>query len=242
LSAKTNNIAQSIAVFIRQALAQEIRLDGRGLAQYREMELTLSRGEMSSRAEVTVGNTRVVSIVSAEIAVPYPDRPTDGILQFNAEVSPMSDTTGAVSRAELTRLLERSIRESDAIDTESLCIVGGEKVWMINCDVRVLDFSGGNVVDAAMFAAMGALKAFRKPEIAVQVASYVGNPANSTSAATAVGDLTIFSSDEREPLPLALHHTPLSVTLGIFKGVRQSGSSSSSSANTSSSDKDTVSE
>ena len=89
-----------------------------------------------------------------------------GIIQFNAEVSPMAEAHG-VSQVQLSRLLDRSIRESDAIDTESLCIVSGEKVWLISCDVRVIDYSGGNVVDASLFAAMSAFKAFRKPEVSV---------------------------------------------------------------------------
>ena len=89
-----------------------------------------------------------------------------GVIQFNAEVSPMAESQG-VSQVQLSRLLDRSIRESDAIDTESLCIVSGEKVWLISCDVRVLDYSGGNVVDAALFAAMSAFKAFRKPEVSI---------------------------------------------------------------------------
>ena len=33
----------------------------------------------------------------------------------------------------------------------------------------------------------------------------------------------LHSSDEREPLPLALHHTPLSVTLGVLSGVPVNG-------------------
>jgi exosome complex RNA-binding protein Rrp42 (RNase PH superfamily) len=78
----------------------------------------------------------------------------------------MAESHG-VSQVQLSRLLDRSIRESDAIDTESLCIVSGEKVWLISCDVRVLDYSGGNVVDAALFAAMSAFKAFRKPEVSI---------------------------------------------------------------------------
>jgi exosome complex component RRP45 len=201
------------------------------------MEISLSRAELSSRAEVTVGNTRVAAMVSADVISPYPDRPTEGIIQFNAEVSPMAEATMRVSKAELTRLLERSIRESDAIDTESLCIVGGEKVWLISCDVRVIDFSGGNVVDASMFAAMGALRSFRKPEISVQVApSAIGTGTGTAgSGSNAVGDLTIFTSDEREPLPLALHHTPLSVTLGIFKLTKAHAAASSSSSSSSSS-------
>lgn len=89
-----------------------------------------------------------------------------GIIQFNAEVSPMAEAHG-VSQVQLSRLLDRSIRESDAIDTESLCIISGERVWLISCDVRVLDYSGGNVVDTALFAAISALKAFKKPEISI---------------------------------------------------------------------------
>jgi exosome complex RNA-binding protein Rrp42 (RNase PH superfamily) len=78
----------------------------------------------------------------------------------------MAESHG-VSQVQLSRLLDRSIRESDSIDTESLCIVSGEKVWLISCDVRVIDYSGGNVVDAALFAAMSAFKAFRKPEVSI---------------------------------------------------------------------------
>ena len=48
-------------------------------------------------------------------------------------------------------MIERSIRESEAIDVESLCIVGGEKVWSIRCDIRVLDYDG-NIIDVASMA------------------------------------------------------------------------------------------
>lgn len=78
----------------------------------------------------------------------------------------MAESHG-ISHIQLNRLLDRSIRESDAIDTESLCIVSGERVWLISCDVRVIDYSDGNVVDATLFAAMSAFKAFRKPEVSV---------------------------------------------------------------------------
>ena len=59
-------------------MAQGIRLDGRGPAEYRDIEVTLNRAEMSATATVIIGGTRVVSVVSAEITAPYPDRPTEG--------------------------------------------------------------------------------------------------------------------------------------------------------------------
>lgn len=113
------------------------------------------------------------------------------------------------------------------MDTESLCIVGGERVWQINCDVNVLDGSCGNVVDACMLAVMAALKAFRKPDVSVVPAAYADIPSQPTkgfnlsiSAGTArpnVGIL-VHHSDSREPLPLSLHHSPITVTLGILRG------------------------
>jgi hypothetical protein len=60
-----------------------------------------------------------------------------------------------------------------------------------------------------VLAAMGALRAFRKPEISVL------NTAVSDKAS--VSKIVVHHSDEREPLPLALHHTPLSITLGVLK-------------------------
>jgi len=194
------------SVFTRAAIGAGLRLDGRLLHEYRDVELSLYRGESKSSAEVQIGNTRVFCAVHGRIVAPFPDRPTDGLLQFNAHLSQGSE---GMSHVEVVRLLERCIRESEAIDTESLCIVGGEKVWQISCEIRVLDYAGC-VLDAAVLAAMGALRAFRKPEVSV-----VGK------GSSTAGQLVIHSSDEREPLPLALHHTPLAVTIGIFKAVPQ---------------------
>lgn len=194
-------------VFIRQALAQGLRLDGRQLFDYREIDLTLTRGERSSLAEVVVGSTRVVCKVIGDVVTPFPDRPTEGILQFAVDVSMRAEKVG-ISDTELCRLLERTIKESEAIDLETLCLVSGEKVWQISCNIRILDYQDGNAVDTCVLAAMAALRGFRKPEVTI----------SSISSSGVVDSLIIHSAFEREPLPLALYHTPLSVTLGICKG------------------------
>ena len=72
------NCALIFLAFIRQALGQGTRLDGRNPNEYREIEVTLSRSEVSATATVVIGNTRVISVVSGEIIAPYPDRPTEG--------------------------------------------------------------------------------------------------------------------------------------------------------------------
>jgi len=196
--------------FIRRALESSLRLDGRTFLESREVKISLSRGECSSYAEVQFGNTRVICTVIGEIVKPYNDRPTEGIIQINAEMSVGSEKYG-VSRVELSRMLERSIRDSDALDTESLCVVSGEKVWSIRCDAHVLD-NDGNVIDAASLATMAALRAFRKPEVALSVG-------DGDILSNSIKEMKIYNADEREPLPLALHHTPLCVTLAIFKGI-----------------------
>ena len=51
----------------------------------------------------------------------------------------------------LSRLLEKTIRRSQALDTESLCLIAGQKVWSIRADVHVLSHDG-NLVDASSIA------------------------------------------------------------------------------------------
>ena len=130
---------------------------------------------------------------------------------------------------ELTRMLERSIKDSEAMDTESLCIVGGERVWQINCAVTVVDGSGGNVIDACMLSVISALKAFRKPDVSVIPVALIDdenvtqtargfNLDTVTGTAKANVSVLVHHSNNREPLPLALHHTPITVSLGILKG------------------------
>ena len=72
-------------VFIRQALGQGIRLDGRNPNEFREVEVTLKRSELSATATVVIGCTRVISVVSGEIIAPYPDRPTEGTTLITIE-------------------------------------------------------------------------------------------------------------------------------------------------------------
>jgi exosome complex component RRP45 len=127
-------------------------------------------------------------------------------------------------------MLERSLKDSEALDTESLCIVGGERVWQINCSVNVIDGSGGNIIDACLLSVMAALKAFRKADVSVIPTAYDEEPANSpqpgkgfnlsptTGSARPNVNILVHHSNSREPLPLSLHHTPITVTLGILKG------------------------
>lgn len=193
--------------FIRTALEQDVRLDGRKISDFRDVDVTLTRSEVGSTSEVIIGLTRVICSIRGNIITPYPDRATEGVIQVSVKTSVGCIASG-VNDLEICRIIECCIKESDAIDMDSLCIITSEKVWSISIDINILDCKGGNVIDAALFATSAALRAFRKPEITV-----INN--NLTIDSKSDNHLILHHSDEREPLQLALHHSPLPITYGI---------------------------
>ncbi|KAI9308376.1 ribosomal protein S5 domain 2-type protein [Cunninghamella echinulata] len=198
---KANDPSLNEGEFLLEALKQQIRIDGRGIYDVRSIEIKF--GSDYGQVEVQLGRTRISAIVTAEVVRPRNDKPTDGYLLFNTEISPMACATfEAGSRSEqevmISRLIEKSLRRSRAIDTEGLCIVAGEKVWQIRVDLHFLDHDG-NLVDCASIAAIAALLHFRRPDVTV-----IGE------------EVTIHPIDQRNPVPLSVHHIPICVTFNFF--------------------------
>lgn len=76
---------------------------------------------------------RVLARVFCEVQRPFPDRPSDGFLTFNTEFSPMGSPLfepgrPSVETVQISRMIEKTLRESRAVDTEGLCIKAEEKV------------------------------------------------------------------------------------------------------------------
>ncbi|KAI8336271.1 ribosomal protein S5 domain 2-type protein [Chlamydoabsidia padenii] len=187
--------------FLLAALKEQKRTDGRGIYDVRSIDLVF--GSDYGQVQVQLGRTRISAIVTAQVVRPRQDKPTEGQLIFNTEISPMaSPSFEAGSRSEqevmISRLIEKSMRRSRAIDTEGLCIVAGEKVWQIRVDLHFLDHDG-NLVDCASIAAITALLHFRRPDVTV-----VGE------------EVTIHPIDQRNPVPLSVHHIPISITFNFF--------------------------
>lgn len=74
--------------FLLEALKDGRRVDGREIYDMRALDITL--GSDYGYVEVQLGRTRVAANVSAEVVRPYQDKPTEGRLIFNAEISPMA--------------------------------------------------------------------------------------------------------------------------------------------------------
>ncbi|XP_058199255.1 exosome complex component RRP45A-like isoform X2 [Rhododendron vialii] len=157
-------------------------------------------------SEVQLGQTHVMGLVTSQLVQPYRDRPNEGSLSIYTEFSPMADPSYEVGRpgessVELGRIIDRGLRESRAVDTESLCVIAGKLVWAIRIDLHILD-NGGNLVDAANIAALAALSTFRRPEC--------------TLGGEDGQEVIIHPPEVREPLPLIIHHLPIAVTFGFF--------------------------
>ncbi|KAK5574521.1 hypothetical protein RB653_009774 [Dictyostelium firmibasis] len=187
--------------FVLSSIEKFQRIDGRRVNDMRAIKIEF--GKSYGMVEVQLGKTRVFTAITCDIVEPKPERPNEGFYVFNTDISPMSSVSVNVNQVnpmenELGRIIEKGLKESRAIDTEALCIISGSKVWSIKIAIHVLD-DCGNLLDCASISVITALIHFRKPDVTV-----VGN------------DATIHSLDEREPVPLSIHHTPISITFGFF--------------------------
>ncbi|GFE55253.1 exosome complex component RRP45 [Babesia ovis] len=123
-----DNSTRSIA---EKAIALGKRIDGRRLTQMRNIKV--EELGTSGNVFVSLGNTVVFAAIAAEIVDPNLEHPTEGILLFNLELSPMCSTSYEPGKQmeqeqELSYALEKIYKEAGVIDVESLCIVAAKHV------------------------------------------------------------------------------------------------------------------
>lgn len=172
------------------------RIDGRKFADFRPIEITknaISTAEGSAR--VKIGETEVIAGVKIGVGTPFPDTPNKGILIVNTEFTPLASPefeSGPPSEnaVELSRIVDRGIRESETVELEKLCLVEGEKVFSIFVDIHIINHDG-NLQDAAALAAIAALRGARLPKLE--------------------DDNKIVRGEYGKPLPVAF--TPINVTV-----------------------------
>ncbi|MBR9675614.1 exosome complex protein Rrp42 [Candidatus Woesearchaeota archaeon] len=161
-------MSNNIAIF-NDYLSKGIRFDGRRLDEIREVEVTTDVSKTAEgSAHVKIGDTEVMVGVKLGLGTPYPDTPNEGALMIGAEFSPLASPDfesgpPGIESIELSRVIDRGIRESKAIDNKKLCITKGEKVWMVLVDIVPLN-DDGNLLDAAGLGTIAALKTTYFPE------------------------------------------------------------------------------
>ena len=138
------------------------RIDERTPEHYRPIQIQVGLIEKANgSAQVFLGKSKVLAGIKVEMGQPFPDTPDEGVLTVNAELVPLASPSfeaGPPGEAaiELSRVVDRGIRESKALDMKSLVIEKGKKVQVVYVDIYILDHDG-NLIDAASMAALAAL-------------------------------------------------------------------------------------
>jgi exosome complex component RRP42 len=133
---------------IYELLKMGKRIDERAPEQFREVRvLTGVVAKADGSALVSVGKTKILTGIKVEVGTPFPDRPDEGVFTVNAELLPLASKTFEPGppdeRAiELSRVVDRCLREGQALDLQKLVLVEGQKVYMLYIDCYVLDYDG----------------------------------------------------------------------------------------------------
>jgi len=214
-----------------------LRLDGRRDDEIRKVRIKLGRWDNGAECTVQWGaGTRVTALCTADLVPPSPERPNEGIVNFTVDLSPMAGTAfrqapavgtapvgsnAAASRGpnfadkgqrllcnRILRSIERIVLVGGALDAEALVLIPGSWVWRITTALTVLD-DGGNILDACVMATLATLRHYRKPQVDV------GSNPGEQDDVTTVALPTLIPATTKEPSPLPLHHTPLSISFAL---------------------------
>ncbi|GAA5878587.1 hypothetical protein JCM3774_004073 [Rhodotorula dairenensis] len=160
--------------YLDRFIDENLRPDGRPLAldstdAYRQLSVNIgSVSTAPSSALVRLGKTSVVCGVTLEIAPPDLARPNQGFIVPNVDLSalcsPLFRPGPPPDEAQvLSSRLRDIILSSDVLPLRDLVIEPGKAAWVVYLDVVCLNYDGG-VLDAAVLAAVGALRNLRFPE------------------------------------------------------------------------------
>jgi exosome complex component RRP42 len=155
--------------YILSNLKKGERIDGRDLWEYRDWKVksdVIASAEGS--AEVTLGETKIITGLKYEVGAPFPDLPNEGVCTFMAELLPLASPLFErgppdEQSIELARVVDRGIRHADCVQTKNLCIKEKEAVYILFVDMYVINYSG-NLIDAGGVSALTTLISSHLPE------------------------------------------------------------------------------
>lgn len=162
---------------IIKSLEKGLRYDGRKLDEFRKISVETGVVKTAEgSALIKMGETHVIAGIKTEIGSPYSDSPDKGSIMVGTEFTPMASPDfepgpPSIESIEVSRVVDRGIRESGSIDFKKLCIKKGELVWNILIDVCIIN-DEGNLQDACALAAIAALKDAKFPEVEDGVINY----------------------------------------------------------------------
>jgi exosome complex component RRP42 len=156
-----------------EALSRGKRLDGRNFESYRDLEIEIGIiDKANGSAKVKLGNTEVLAGVKVETGEPFEGLEDKGALIMSAEVLPTASShvepgPPDEEAIELSRVVDRGIRESQMLDLSKLALIPGKIVYTIFVDCSIIN-SDGNLLDATSYAVVAALLTSKFPVFEVQ--------------------------------------------------------------------------
>ncbi|MCL2550007.1 MAG: exosome complex protein Rrp42 [Methanimicrococcus sp.] len=177
--------------FIHNLIVEGKRADGRGFLEMRDISVrtnVIDKAEGS--AYVKYGETKVLIGIKLQKGTPFPDSPAEGIIMTGMELNPLAspDFEAGPPREEaieMSRIVDRGIRESHSIELGKLCIREGELVWMVFIDISVIN-DAGNLVDASCLGSIAALMTAVIPEDAANAFPSMPMPMQNTPVGVTV--------------------------------------------------------
>jgi exosome complex component RRP42 len=156
-----------------EALSRGKRLDGRNFESYRDLEIEIGIiDKANGSAKVKLGNTEVLAGVKVETGEPFEGLEDKGALIMSAEVLPTASShvepgPPDEEAIELSRVVDRGVRESKMLDLSKLALIPGKIVYTIFVDCSIIN-SDGNLLDATSYAVVSALLTCKLPVFEVQ--------------------------------------------------------------------------
>lgn len=210
---------------ILKSLSKGMRFDGRKPEEMREV--TVESGVSISAegsARVKIGETEVIVGIKMAVETPYPDTQDRGNLMVNVELLPLSNPEfesgpPGIEAIELARVVDRGIRESEAVDFKKLCIEEGEKVWSVIIDVCTIN-DAGNLLDASSLGAIAALKNTRFPKYEDDKIDYMEHTKEGLPLSKEPVAVTVFKIENSilvDPLPEEEKNADSRITVTTIK-------------------------
>lgn len=156
-----------------EALSRGKRLDGRDFESYRDLEIEIGIiDKANGSAKVKLGNTEVIAGVKVETGEPFEGLENKGALIMSAEVLPTASShiepgPPDEEAIELSRVVDRGVRESKMLDLDKLALIPGKIVYTIFVDCSIIN-SDGNLLDATSYAVVAALLTCKLPIFVVE--------------------------------------------------------------------------
>ena len=191
--------------FIIDNLNDNIRFENRPIDSYRNIQI--KKLSENGQVLINIGNTSIMVQIFSSLTSPSKDRPSEGNIVFTVDTNHLKHSADSNNSSEIlstmrntiTTLLEKSLRDSKALDAQSLCIVPHQLVWKIVVNINVLN-NEGNVYDAVM---IGALASWMNYKI-----QFLRKKNNTV-------DISIKESTKF--VNLSILHIPVCIMTGIYK-------------------------